>query len=370
MGLFLATLLHQQNISCIVLEKRSEVRTGSRSLGIHPPSLELFHEAGLAENFIRSGLRIKRGIAFLNNAKIGEISFEDCPKPYNYILSLPQHHTEKILDTHINQIAEDLMVRQAKVHTIEQNNDEVCVTYEKHSENHQIKGTYLVGCDGKNSLTRRQMGSSFTGRAYPDTYIMGDFTDNTSFGSDAAIYICEEGLIESFPLIGKKRRWVVKTDKYISEVFRNDLETRVSLRIGKELQHTENYMLSSFGVQRYLANPMVYNRIILAGDAAHVVSPIGGQGLNLGWLGAYDLANTFHGIFHNGKNNNELIAYEKRRVKAAGNAMRRAELNMIIGRKSNYPVIKKGLLHAIINTPLSHLMARIFTMRGIENWII
>lgn len=369
-GLFLAALLHQQNISCIVLEKRSEVRTGSRSLGIHPPSLELFDEAGLAENFIRSGIRIKHGIAFLNNVKIGEISFEDCPKPYNFILSLPQHQTEKILDAHINQASGDLLLRQAEVHAVKQNNDEVCVTYEKHGENHQITGAFLVGCDGKNSLTRQQMGSSFAGKSYPDTYIMGDFTDNTPFGSDAAIYLCEEGLIESFPLTGNKRRWVVKTRTYISEVLRSDLETRISLRIGKELQSTENYMLSSFGVQKYLADPLVRNRIILAGDAAHVVSPIGGQGLNLGWLGAYDLANTFHRIFHKGKNHTELTGYEQRRIKAAGNAMRRAEFNMRLGRKSNYPAIKKGILKVIINTPLSRLMARIFSMRGIESWII
>ncbi len=365
-GLFLAIRLHQQNISCIILEKRGKPRTGSRSLGIHPVSLELFDEIGLTDRFIRKGIKIKRGIAFLNTEKVGEISFERCPPPYNFILSLPQHQTEAILNSRINNLG-NLMLRNARVISIQQDTNRVRVTYERNNDMHRVSGAFLVGCDGKNSLTRDQINSRFSGRSYPDTYIMGDFSDNTTLGSDAAVYLCDEGLIESFPLNGRKRRWVVKADTYISEVTREDIERRVYRRIGHKLKHTQNFMLSSFGVQKYLANPIIDNRIILAGDAAHIVSPIGGQGMNLGWLGAQDLAQTFYKIFHEQKNKNVLLTFEQRRIKAAKNAMWRAELNMRLGRKVNYPMIKKGILNLMINTPLSHLLARLFTMRGIEN---
>lgn len=369
MGLFLAIKLYNLNISCIVLEKRPRPRPGSRSLGIHPISLELFEDVGLAEKFIREGIKIKKGIAFINAKKVGEISFEHCPPPYKFILSLPQYCTETILNTHVDKIG-GIVLREAKVTSIQQDKTQVRITYKRKNETKRISGKFLVGCDGKNSITRKHMDSNFAGRSYPDTYIMGDFSDDTTLGSDAAVYLCDDGLIESFPLKKNKRRWVVKTETYISEVNRQDIEKRVYRRIGKKLQNTENFMLSSFGVHKYLATPMVNKRLILAGDAAHIVSPIGGQGMNLGWLGALDLAQVLDKVFHGQMKEDNLISFQQRRIKAAKNAMWRAELNMKLGRKSNYTVIKKGILNLMVNTPLSHLLARLFTMRGIETQIL
>jgi 2-polyprenyl-6-methoxyphenol hydroxylase-like FAD-dependent oxidoreductase len=200
---------------------------------------------------------------------------------------------------------------------------------------------------------------------------MGDFSDNTSLGSDAAIFLCDEGLIESFPLLDQKRRWVVKTDKYLDDLQRQDIEERIAHRIGYDLSSTENKMLSSFGVQKMLAKPMVKNRIILAGDAAHIVSPIGGQGMNLGWLGAWDLSQSLRNVLNNKDSHSSILdQFERRRCKAARNAIRRAELNMRLGRKPYFPSLRNKIVSLMLNTPLSTLMARIFTMRGVERWIL
>jgi 2-polyprenyl-6-methoxyphenol hydroxylase-like FAD-dependent oxidoreductase len=200
---------------------------------------------------------------------------------------------------------------------------------------------------------------------------MGDFTDNTIFGSDAAIFICREGLIESFPLLDGKRRWVVKTDEYIPSVDRREIEKRVASRIGHDLGEVENIMLSSFGVQKRISKPIVKNRVLLAGDSAHIVSPIGGQGMNLGWLGAWDLAECLRQIFEEDQSPEKVLeGFENRRIKAARNAIRRAEINMRLGRKSNLPAIRNSIVWLMLNTPLSNLMARIFTMRGVGRWII
>lgn len=368
--MFLALCLHHNNISCVVLEKRSEPRPGSRSLGIHPVSLELLEKIELADQLIDAGIKISKGIAYVNRDKIGEISFESCPPPYNFILSLPQHQTEKILNNETEKISRSLLLRSAEVRAVNQTQEQVGVTFEYEGKLQHLSGSFLVGCDGKHSLIRRQTGIAFNGKSYPDTYIMGDFSDNTSLGKDAAVYLCDNGLIESFPLTEGRRRWVVKTEKYLSNINRTDIEHRIYKRIGHQLHSTQNFMLSSFGVQKYVANPMVKNRLILAGDAAHIVSPIGGQGMNLGWLDAWDLAHTLSLILQNGMDSNKALRkYESRRLKAVKNTTRRAELNMRLGRKSRYPRIKKNIIRLMTNTLLEHFMARLFTMRGVESWI-
>jgi len=370
-GLFLGICLEKAGISSIILEKRNEVRRGSRSLGIHPVSLELFNKIDIADVFADTGIKIFNGHAFANDEKIGTISFEDCPKPYNYILALPQDQTEALLENIANDLNPDLLIRNAEVLNINQDSDQVEVNLSLNGEHRTINAAYLVGCDGKDSFVRRQAGIAFKGKNYSDTYIMGDFSDNTSLESDAAIFLCDNGVIESFPLRDNRRRWVVKTPTYIPKVKRSDIEKRIAGRIGHDLAETNNFMLSSFGVQKLTAQPMVKNHIVVVGDAAHVVSPIGGQGMNLGWLGAWDLGQCLNRILTHPKSADQVLdSFEKRRQYAARNAIRRAELNMRLGRRSYFPIVRNSLIYLMLHTPLAKLMARIYTMRGVENWII
>ncbi|HKL17535.1 MAG TPA: FAD-dependent monooxygenase, partial [Halalkalibaculum sp.] len=209
----------------------------------------------------------------------------------------------------------------------------------------------------------------FEGSSYPDTYIMGDFSDNTIFESDAAVFLPDEGLIESFPLIDSRRRWVVKTEKYIDQVNRRDLENRVAARIGHDLSEEENFMLSSFGVQKLIARPIARKRIALAGDSAHIVSPIGGQGMNLGWLDASTLAESLKDSL--GKEDDlhlfrSLEEYARHRQQITEKVIRRAEWNMKLGRKPSFPSLRNAIVWLMLKTPLQKRVARLFTMRNLE----
>lgn len=370
-GLFLAICLHSFNITCVVLEKRKKPRPGSRSIGIHPVSLELFEPFNIAESMIQKGVKISKGFAFANTRKIGEISFESCPKPFNFILSLPQKETELILENYTLNLNQNLLIRGADVTNFDQNEDDVTVSYNQGEDQKKVKSSFIIGCDGKRSPIRKKAGIAFNGRPYPDHYIMGDFEDNTQFGPNAAIFLCDDGLIESFPLPRNKRRWVVKTEDYYTSVDKNLLIQKIKQRTQHDLAGCENTMLSHFGTQKFIAKSMVKNRLVLAGDAAHIVSPIGGQGMNIGWLGAWDLANCLNLVINQQAQYSEVLkGFEKRRMKAAKKAIRRAEINMRLGRSVRFPLLRNSLVSFMLNTPLSRLMARLFIMRGIGRWVI
>lgn len=368
-GLYLGCCLHQRNLPFLILEKRMERIKHSRSLGIHPVSLELFDELGIADQFVDRGIKIKKGLAFSDKGQIGSISFESCPEPYNFILSLPQYITEEILENHLRSMNPNALIRGAEVINIYEQEDRVLIEVTKSGQTHTFECRCLVGCDGKESPVRDQAGIPFEGSSYPDTYIMGDYDDNTGFGSDAAIFLTNSGLIESFPLENKRRRWVVKTKNYIEEVNREDLEKRIASRIGHDLNGKKNHMLSSFGVQKLVANPIARKRIALAGDAAHIVSPIGGQGMNLGWLDAADLAESLIQTVKKPDSTllyKELEEYAERRLKVSRQVIKRAEWNMKLGRKPKFPALRNAIVWLMLKTPLQKLMARLFTMRYLE----
>jgi 2-polyprenyl-6-methoxyphenol hydroxylase-like FAD-dependent oxidoreductase len=368
-GLYLALRLLQNGISCNVLEKKESIDRHSKSLGIHPVSLELFDEMGITDQFLDHGLKIRKGIAFWNWDKLGVISFEGCPKPHNYILAIPQWKSEEILEQQIQHADPGCIIRNAAVTDIHQDHDSVHVSYTRQGENHRITARLAAGCDGKKSFVRSSLHIPFNGHPYPDTYIMGDFDDNTHFGPDAAVYLHTDGLIESFPLPNGLRRWVVKTDDYIEDPQPDVLRKLVYKRLSHSLKKCRNEMMSSFGVQQFTAQTFHLNRVFLAGDAAHVVSPIGGQGMNLGWMGAEKAFSAVQSALKNPAERSTLFEkYTQTHKKIARQAAKRAEMNMHLGRKESSGFLYKGVLTFILSTPLSRILANVFTMRGLGRW--
>jgi len=371
-GLFMGICLLHRGIPCTVVEKRTELAPGSRSLGIHPVSLELFEQTGLIDAFLESGIKVRKGYAHTGRKELGVIDFKDCPEPYNYILINPQEKTEQILRQRLLEMDPEALINGVEVIGVNQQQDEVLVTLLKDEVHQTINVGYVIGCDGKKSFVRQQAGIRFTGERYPDTYIMGDLPDNTEFGTDACVYLHEDGLVECFPLPDGKRRWVAKTSDYVAEPDLRMLAEMVEDRTGTELGDHPDANVSSFGVQHMLADHFVKDRIILAGDAAHVVSPIGGQGMNLGWLDAWELAKvmSFCRALSKEAPISDLFIYEMNMRPIAKKVARRAEINMRLGRTSGLPVIRNGVLKMVLHSPARNLLAKLFTMRGLDSWWI
>ncbi|MEX2455718.1 MAG: NAD(P)/FAD-dependent oxidoreductase, partial [Balneolaceae bacterium] len=234
-GLYLAGRLLQNDISVTILEQKTSIDQHSKSLGIHPVSMERFEEAEIVDEFLNKGLKIETGVAFLDHLEIGDVSFKSCPKPYNFILALPQFQTEAILENWVTTLNPSTLTRGATVTEINQHTEGVNVQFSKNGKQKKLSCRFLIGCDGKNSFVRKQTNIEIQGRAYPDTYIMGDYSDNTDFGTKAAVYLHKSGLIESFPLPNSHRRWVVKTDEYINKPSRHFLDDLIENRLGHSL---------------------------------------------------------------------------------------------------------------------------------------
>ncbi|MEX1212358.1 MAG: NAD(P)/FAD-dependent oxidoreductase [Balneolaceae bacterium] len=366
-GLFLGLTLHRLGIAFQIFEERSEIHPHSRSLGIHPVSLELLNDLELTDPFLRQGLSIHRGVAFHDREPIGTIRFDSLPGPWNFILALPQDQTEKILEEALNRVAPGALHRGWRLSDMAEEVDGQRLQFDTPDGPQEVFVNRVVGCDGKNSSVRSLAGIPIQTKRYPDTYIMGDLPDSDHPDEAAVVYLHREGLIESFPLPGHRRRWVVKTDRYLKQVGGAALTRRIRERLGVSLDPDRAEMVSSFGTYRQLADSLVLGRVILAGDAAHVVSPIGGQGMNLGWIGAASLGVALRDEMVL-KREGRLTRYSTQQHRIATQAARRAEINMAMGRRQRIPALRKILLQTLVNTPLNPLMANLFTMRGLGRW--
>jgi len=209
-------------------------------------------------------------------------------------------------------------------------------------------------------------GIPFVGKAYPYRYAMGDFPDNTEFGPDAVIFLTKNGLAECFPLPDGLRRWVVQQtrDHGITDI--PSLVNTIHSNCGTGPDFRDCRMFSEFGVERYLADTFWKNRVVLAGDAAHVVSPIGGQGMNLGWLNVAEAVREIRSCLHDGDTiKDAAFRYTTTAQKRAKRVIRRSECNMKLGNRSRIPSLRNKLVQLLLNSPAKELLKRRFTMQGL-----
>jgi 2-polyprenyl-6-methoxyphenol hydroxylase-like FAD-dependent oxidoreductase len=366
-GLFLGCCLHHYGLSFVILERRRETRGTARAIGVHPPALELFDRLAISERLLVRGIRVQSGKAFSGQKLLGEVSFAAGQPPYNFVLNVPQYETEKMLEEYLNTAAPGSIRRDVQIDHVEERDGRVHVhTRIGGPTVTEFTGAYIVGCDGMNSVVRRKAGIDFEGGLQDDTFIMGDFTDKGTLGAEARIFLDEEGFIESFPLPGGQRRWVMQTHTQLSEPDAVAFEKAIRDRAGEDLAGCQTSLLSAFSVHSYTASSFVKGRMVLAGDAAHVMTPIGGQGTNLGWLDAVDVSGALYRIAQSKiPAQPELSAYNEKARNRAQKAIKRHEFFMALGRRNSLPFLRRMALSANFKMSSTRLAEDFFAMRDL-----
>lgn len=368
-GLYLAAVLLQEGVSVRVLEQRQTRNQHTRAIGIHPPALQALARIGVASSMVREGVRIREGVALSGGRTVGSMAFSDVSADFPFVLALPQFRTEQILEDRVLTLDTDALVKGANVTGLTDDGGRVTVAFESREDStHRpalATAALLVAADGARSGLRDSLGVPASCRTYPDHYLMGDFDDGSDLGDKAALFLERQGIVESFPLPGGIRRWVVRLSRPACPATASDLAALIGQRTGIEPDPATNSMLSAFSVTSAIARRTVAGRAILLGDAAHEISPIGGQGMNLGWLDAEALAPLVRAGLAGGPAGRQFRDFERARRRAAARARRQAEINMALGRPLPAPLlrIRTAALGAAASIPaVNHWAARRFTM--------
>jgi 2-polyprenyl-6-methoxyphenol hydroxylase-like FAD-dependent oxidoreductase len=372
-GLVMAALLLQSGVRVRVLEQRAAPDPHSRAIGIHPPSLDVLARIGVARELVAQGIPIRRGIAVGGGRQLAEMSFDGVSADFPFVLALPQCRTEAALEHRVRALDPGALQRGIRFTGLHDDGARVTVTGTSPAGPVSYSAALVIAADGVRSPVRTLQGTAVQAKDYPDNYLMGDFADGTGLGADAALFLAPEGIVESFPLPGALRRWVLRmnqTDTEGSAAHAGPdagwLAARVRDRTGIHVDAGTNSMLSSFGVRSRLARRMVTGRTVLIGDAAHEISPIGGQGMNLGWLDAAALAPTVLAAVRGADVGARLQRFERNRMTAAVRATRQAEINMALGRPLAGTLLglRNNAISAAAAVPaLNSLVARRFTMQ-------
>jgi 2-polyprenyl-6-methoxyphenol hydroxylase-like FAD-dependent oxidoreductase len=288
-GVMLASELRLQGVDALVLEKETAPTGHARALGLHVRSIEVMDQRGLLERFLALGKQYPVGGFF---AGISKPTPDRLDTAHPYVLGIPQNITERLLTEHAVELGVEIR-RGCELVGLSQDDQGVTVEL---ADGTQLRSRYLVGCDGGRSTVRKLLGVGFPGEPARVEWLLGEVevavppeelaavaaevpTPHLRFGPAPhadGVYgfvLRAEGVAED------------RTGPPTLEEFKQRLRALAGTDFGAHAPRR----LTRFGDATRLAERYRTGRVLLAGDAAHIHPPLGGQGLNLGIQDAFNL---------------------------------------------------------------------------------
>jgi len=373
-GLTLANLLGRDGFRVLVAEAREERSDASRAIGVTAPTLATLERLGLLEECLDESVVIREAKVHGDRGRfLGALSFPQRSGRSTGVVSLPQRQLEKILERSARLLDSVSFWRGWRVESYLETGDFIQMGLgAPGSEGRRtVTARWLAACDGANSGLRQQLGLSVRRKRYPVRFAMADFEDRSAFGEEVRLFFTAEGALESFPLPGSRRRWVVQCDLDGDLPGEGELLSAMSRRCGWAPQAADRCgPWSSFAPQRLVCESFSRGRALLCGDAAHVMSPIGGQGMNVG-IGDAVAAHACLRQWFDGEGEAPALLrrYDELRRKAFTRASGLSALGMWTGTRKGRlaSAVRGSFLKTLLRLPIARRrIARYFAMAGKE----
>ena len=305
-GLVLAVELARRSIPLRIIDRLVEPTTQSRAIVVHARSLEMFARLGIVDAIIAAGVRSTGMQVHADGGVIADVPLGTVDSPYPYSITIAQTETERILAGRLSELGVEIE-RGIELLTLEQHEQGVRSTVgNRDGQRGTIESTWIVGTDGAHSTVRHQLGLTLDGSFVGQRFMMGDVTARYDLphSSMHMFFSTDAGPLLLFPMVGNRVRIIAEVATAAdttdaagghdsaydpkAEPSLAELQAVAEARMGR-VELLSARWLTYFDVHHAQVPLYRKGRAFLAGDAAHVHSPAGGQGMNTGMQDAFNL---------------------------------------------------------------------------------
>jgi 2-polyprenyl-6-methoxyphenol hydroxylase-like FAD-dependent oxidoreductase len=301
-GLALAAELERLGVSGRIVDRQPAGANTSRAAVIHARTLEVLEPLGVTAQLLDEGVKVPIFRVRDRDRSLATIDFAGIDSAYPFTLMCPQDRTERLLLARLRQLGGHVE-RPAEFVAFESLGTSVAATIATDEHRQSVECRWLVGCDGMHSRIREQAGIPFHGAAYAQGFVLADVRMDWPFGRDEVnLFFSPQGLAVVAPLPEGRYRVVATDDSAPETPSLEYVQTLLDAR-GPTVEPGRVHDIvwsSRFRIHHRVAESPRNGRVLLCGDAAHVHSPAGGQGMNTGIQDAISLARVLADTVHDG----------------------------------------------------------------------
>jgi 2-polyprenyl-6-methoxyphenol hydroxylase-like FAD-dependent oxidoreductase len=317
-GLTLAIALQQAGIDHLLIDKLPQGENTSRAAVIHAHTLETLEPLGVTSTLVARGLRLERFALRDRDRPLMQLRFDALPSAHRYILMIPQDETERALAGRLADLG-GTVHRGIAATAVAQDEGGTQVTLATPDGQRTVRARYVVAADGMKSLVREAAGIAFDGDAHEGSFVLADVRMRWPLGpTEVSLFLSPAGMLVVAPLPNGSFRIVVAVDEAAAEPGLADVQALIDARGLSGGARVEAVVWSSrFRLHHRVARSYRAGRLLLMGDAAHVHSPAGGQGMNTGIVDAAVLGSMLTEVIRSDRSDAWLDRYGALRRPAA-----------------------------------------------------
>jgi 2-polyprenyl-6-methoxyphenol hydroxylase-like FAD-dependent oxidoreductase len=324
-GLMMAAQLLRYGIQPLIIDAKSGPTTKSNALAVQARSLEIYRQMGIVDKFITDGKQA-RGVVFNDDAKeVASLTLTNIGEgqtPFPFVDLYQQSKNEKALLDYLTQNTCPVFW-ETTLTSFKQGEARTEVQLIQKNNPVNIRCTWLIGTDGAHSTVRKQLNIPFNGDTYQHEFYLADIAlSNVQLHDDFLhLFLTKKNITAFFPLPEKNRFRVIGNlpDDLVKKegLLLDDVIPTINTTTGFPIGVIENHWFTTYRLHHRMAANFRQQRCFLIGDAAHIHSPVGGQGMNTGLQDAYNLAWKLAGVVNKQLSVKTLNSYAEERMPVA-----------------------------------------------------
>jgi 2-polyprenyl-6-methoxyphenol hydroxylase-like FAD-dependent oxidoreductase len=292
-GLTLACELLHRGLTVRVVDQAEAPMPWSRAVGVHARTLEILHRMGVAEELIAKGQKLHGATLWSAGETLARLDFAELDTAFPFLLCVPQPDTEAVLHGLFERLG-GKVERAVALRSFRQDGSGVTAVLAGAEATETVRAAWMVGCDGAHSAVRRGLDLAFEGETYEDRFFLADVNIAWDTRDDrVTTYFSDDGLVACFPLPAGRWRLILTSpagDDATAAPSLAEVQATFAKRSGSGGVLSDLTWSSRFRIHCRQVTQYRDDRVFIAGDAAHIHSPVGGQGMNTGIQDAHNLA--------------------------------------------------------------------------------
>jgi len=363
-GLMMAAQMLRYGIQPLIIDNKQGPTSYSNALGVQARSMEIYRQLGLSDKAVANGKKAK-GLIFAENgqetATVPLMNAGEGQTPFPYLLLYQQYKNERLLLDYLTQNTCPVYWNTSLI-ALDQQAVFTDVILKSGEDEYHIRCDWVVGADGAHSNVRKHLNIPFTGETYPHYFYLADVKINASFleGNYIQLYLGKNEFCGFFPMPEENEYRVIgnlqQQFEGVENVTFEQILPDIIKATGKTVDVIELKWFTTYKLHHRMAESFRKQNCFLIGDAAHIHSPVGGQGMNTGLQDGYNLAWKLAGVINGNLPETILNTFPDERMPLAKELLRTTDriFNIAISRNWFKTMIRRFVLPRILRYVSSH----------------